>query len=692
MIEFRDVTYTFQRHAPAFCLAPARPDAPADNPGEKGFTVILTLAEDFIPVAGILAELPGAFRLEVRLAGVGPEHASFDSLQHYLNHTLEDGSCPVMEATLFLHSELHPDWTELRVGFPLSLIGTVKGNHEIAVHFTGARLQLFADSRLMDENFPFGQTRAAKGAHFRIDPARVQAAELYPEALPLSETVAMKRDGRAIQYFLPRGFNTWIGDVVTFFHDGRFHIFYLLDRRHHTSKFGQGGHIFEHLSSLDLKNWTEHECAVDIDQQWETCGTGTPFYLNGKYYFAYGLHTTRMIPHEQTTLPMIEDHIKAHGSTALFKQTDLAGYPAGAALSESDDGIHFRKTGLLIHSAENPSVFARKNGGLLLLFDGVWTTDDMKRWSCINPAFPPHEQTAALRNSLECPCLFEWNGHYYAMAGQTGFWHSQTDSFEAFTDLAAQGEDIYEGLGIPMVAEFGAGRRIMAGWPECNRTFGSCLVFRELIQHADGRLGLKWLKEVLPETAEPVLLADRFVPGASAAGSVYATAAFGDSFLVEMRVRPGAPTGVLAVRFAGSDPDIPGGEFQIRFGEGRAQWNVAPQDGFASPILPAHELFKAAGPAVESFLTLPTREHLHMYAGNFCIDRVRGLAEPFSLKLLVTYMPRMETTLIDVEIAGQRTMLSSRRRLRVDRLSFMSSNPGLTIRDLSIAKQKGAGR
>lgn len=71
---------------------------------------------------------------------------------------------------------------------------------------------------------------------------------------------------------------------------------------------------------------------------------------------------------------------------ALFTLAGILAELPGAALSESDDGIHFRKTGLLIHSAENPSVFARKNGGLLLLFDGVWTTDDMKRWSCINPA------------------------------------------------------------------------------------------------------------------------------------------------------------------------------------------------------------------------------------------------------------------------------------------------------------------
>ena len=683
MIEFREASYAFQRSASAIRLTPASPEAPAGNPGEKGFTAIFTLGANFTAECGVLADLPGAFRLELRLAGTAPEHGSFDSLQHYLNHKNEDGSCPVIEATLFLHSDLHPDWNEICVGFPLSLLAKGEREHEIAVHFTGARLQIFADNKLMDENFPFGYTRVAKGARFRIAPARVASAELYPEALGLSQTVEMKRAECAIQYFLPRGFNTWIGDVVTFFHAGRFHIFYLLDRRHHTSKFGQGAHIFEHLSSVDLVNWTEHECAVDIEEQWETCGTGTPFYLNGKYYFSYGLHTTRMIPYEQTTLPMMKDYIKSHRSTALFRQSDLSGYPAGAALSESDDGVHFRKTGLLMHSAENPSVFARKNGGALLLFEGMWTTDDLKGWICINPAFPPYGKAAALRNSLECPCMFEWNGHYYVLAGQTGFWHSKTDSFEQFTDLAAQGEDIYEGLGIPMVSEFGDDRRIMAGWPECDKSFGSCLVFRELIQHPDGRLGVKWLNEALPGTAMPVLLADQVAPE----GKAYMTSQCGDSFLLEMQVQPGETGGVLAVRFAGSDPDVPGCEFQIRFEESRAQWNVAAEHGFAAPIPPAHELFKAADPSVDSFLTLPTKDYLHMYAGNFSIDHVRGLTAPFSVRFLVTHIPRMDATLLDVEIAGQRTMLSSRKKLRVDRVSFASSNRGLKISNLSIAGQ-----
>ena len=67
---------------------------------------------------------------------------------------------------------------------------------------------------------------------------------------------------RPIQCWAPPGHNSWVGDVVTFFYKGRYHVFYLYDRRHHQSKFGCGAHYFEHLSTTDFKTWTEHEAAT----------------------------------------------------------------------------------------------------------------------------------------------------------------------------------------------------------------------------------------------------------------------------------------------------------------------------------------------------------------------------------------------------------------------------------------------
>ena len=53
--------------------------------------------------------------------------------------------------------------------------------------------------------------------------------------------------------------------LATLYHDGRYHIFYLYDRRHSSSRFGTGAHYFEHLSTRDFKHWVEDEAAVEVE-------------------------------------------------------------------------------------------------------------------------------------------------------------------------------------------------------------------------------------------------------------------------------------------------------------------------------------------------------------------------------------------------------------------------------------------
>jgi hypothetical protein len=63
---------------------------------------------------------------------------------------------------------------------------------------------------------------------------RVASAALWTPPLgdaprPLSQPV------KHVHYFTPEGHNAWVGDVAVGFHDGRYHVFYLIDRRHHSS-------------------------------------------------------------------------------------------------------------------------------------------------------------------------------------------------------------------------------------------------------------------------------------------------------------------------------------------------------------------------------------------------------------------------------------------------------------------------
>lgn len=61
-----------------------------------------------------------------------------------------------------------------------------------------------------------------------------------------------------------------------------------------------------------------------------------------------------------------------------------------------------------------------------------------------------------MKNTAECPSFFSMNGYKYLMMGWTGFWQTEKDG-EVFRDVAAQGYDIYDGVGVPMAVKTDGG-------------------------------------------------------------------------------------------------------------------------------------------------------------------------------------------------------------------------------------------
>jgi len=41
-------------------------------------------------------------------------------------------------------------------------------------------------------------------------------------------------ENTGLQYWCPRGYNTFVSDCMPFCHDGEFHLYYLFDRKHQT--------------------------------------------------------------------------------------------------------------------------------------------------------------------------------------------------------------------------------------------------------------------------------------------------------------------------------------------------------------------------------------------------------------------------------------------------------------------------
>ncbi|RZJ70638.1 MAG: hypothetical protein EOO45_12585, partial [Flavobacterium sp.] len=231
-------------------------------------------------------------------------------IQNYPAFPMPDGSIPVLEAALRLYSATEPKGSrEMSVGIPLAMLKKPHGDHEVVLHFSGVRWTLYVDNELLDNDFPLGYPKWGSGSTWKINSSFISKAEIFfPGIEPKKVALRTPRITNEIQYWTPQGHNTWVGDVATFYHKGRYHLFYLFDRRGHASKFGKGAHYFEHISTTDFKTWTEHEAATPIEHQWETFGTGTPFIFNNKLSLSYGLHTTRIYPKEQTMLPLQWDY------------------------------------------------------------------------------------------------------------------------------------------------------------------------------------------------------------------------------------------------------------------------------------------------------------------------------------------------------------------------------------------------
>ena len=429
------------------------------NIANDGFTARLK-----IDVGGAIADEPlyevGGASLSIRMAGRTKGLESYDADRgNYLNFPMPDGSCPVMEATM----------CGLRVGIPLGLLERHGGVCDVIVNLAQTHLSISVDGHVDDDMFKTPSVEADLSFR-KILSRRVKSAEVASPAIPdaLGRVPDSRPIGRSMQYWTPAAHNAWVGDVAPGLFNGRLHVFYLYDRRHHASKMGTGGHCFAHLSSDDLVNWSEHPVAVPLDEWWTSQGTGTPFTKDGKLCLAYGLHTSRI--------------------------TKDSRYPIGGTYAESADGIHFTKSNRLITDAQNPSIYNLPDGGFELVTSyggtkGIYRSDDLVGWKL-------HDGNLPFRG--DCPSLFDWKGHRYLLQGFSNMAYSPTAAPGAFVDWTKEPDVAYDGLCVPMVVPWRGDRRLYIGWLMHPAGWGGWLVFRELVAYPDGHLGMKWVPEIAP--------------------------------------------------------------------------------------------------------------------------------------------------------------------------------------------------
>ncbi len=393
----------------------------------------------------------------------------------------------------------------LRLSAPTARLGAGQA-HRIVVRHLGYRLELFIDGVLVDEDWPVGLMRPARGVasiasgvveHLSwwsraLDDDEVQVASGGREGLAAREDRYLGAMTPLGQYWRPRGFDVNVGDCMPFFDEssGQFHLFYLFDRRHGASMWGCGAHQWAHATTTDLVHWEHHPLAlaIDGDLTGSIC-TGSVFSHAGIFYAFYAV-----------------------------RMADRT--PAPLCVATSRDGVHFVKAPPLMRLAapydsqasRDPVVFRDAATGLFHMLattaladpaqPGAWTgclawfvSRDLEHWEQREPFYVPGGA-----DHPECPDYFEWNGWYYLLFSLQGIARYRM-SRQPFGPWQQPPVDTLDGpkMRVMKTAAFHGNRRIGAVFvADTADGYAGAVVFRELVQHPDGTLTTQWPVEMAP--------------------------------------------------------------------------------------------------------------------------------------------------------------------------------------------------
>jgi len=317
---------------------------------------------------------------------------------------------------------------------------------------------------------------------------------------------AAEQSIETMQYFSPSGDNLFVGDCIPFSHDGTYYLYWLLDSGHHSALNGLGGHQWVVSTTKDLKTWTHYPVVLGIDEEWEkSICTGSVVYYDKKFYAFYA---TRLL---------VEGQVNEQLSYAV-----------------SDDGIHFQKQqpnpfytsapGYSKRDFRDPKVFVDKQGFFNLFVssreinspirkaDGAlvhMTSKDFKTWDVKAPVLTGQSSVP------ECPDYFKWNDWYYLVYGHKGdtYYVKSKEPYGPWQQPESQAL-VESWSNVAKTAAFSDDRRIAASWipsrkdnkDNASEMFGGSVLFRELVQEANGTLSTKFPPEMVPPTGSPIKL------------------------------------------------------------------------------------------------------------------------------------------------------------------------------------------
>lgn len=534
--------------------------------------------------------------------------------------------------------------------------------------FDGVWLRFVQNGRVLNENAGF-DCFVTQSDELFVSEEMKGAAVARLEGIDLSY-VEEKSDASMGLYF-PDGWNTSIGDVMNFAHDGTYHVIYLLDRRHHGSRGGMGAHYLAHLTTKNLVDWYEEEPIVRICESWQSYGTGTMLYADGQYYMAYGLHSERYPGACLKREPRPDEKTGAYAPLSVREVLASGALPAGATYAVSEDGRHFTPSDVLFHEGRNPSVYVDENGEIDLFVgyggDGCFHAKNMNAPFYRSAFSYPYARRAQMKNTTECPSFFTFGGYKYLIVGFTGYYRTLSPDSTEYVDAHARGECIYDGLGVPMVAAFGE-RRLMAGWVPGLLGWGGAMMQRELIAEEGGVLGMKWIPELAPTPVGEEL-------SAAWDGEAPLSLPEKKSFLLDLSV-DGLGERKLSLVFSDGEKSC------VLWLDGRRE-RVGFADTSESEIPTDFEQLSAFGDSIDIYPKAKLSD-IARNAHNYTLSGIKGTDTPFTLRIASRYSRRMRATVFDVEIAKRRTLISVRTDFYPTRLSLLSNGGKVAVAEHSL--------
>jgi len=316
-----------------------------------------------------------------------------------------------------------------------------------------------------------------------------------------------------VQYWKPPAEEEFAGDMMPFWDGRRFHLFYLLDRRHHAEQGGLGGHQWAHASTANLTDWEHYPLAVPIGEPGEVD--------------QHGICTGSIFEHEGVCHAFYATRIKRPDGS-VFEAVCRADSPDLVRFDKSPDNPLFAAPpGLDPRNHRDPFVFRHPETGAFHMLvtasrlpgdapgDGPergvlahYTSNDLQQWRYEGPCLTLDKDPCP-----ECPEHFFWNGWWYlvySQGAQLQYWLSRDPlgSWQRARRLAIEGPS----LAVPRTAGWTEGRRLAVGflpWRQGGRDDGGYVyagsaVFRELLQEDDGTLATRFVPEMMPQTGLPL--------------------------------------------------------------------------------------------------------------------------------------------------------------------------------------------